>query len=698
MASNNVILDMIRKEESSAIRDLIGAIKLISQDSQNENVKKLLSHAEQSIGTGRKEKRQMCKVVFTIPDDSLESWCKKLRAKKIKPANKVHFKESDRCAYKNTNEDSYTVDLTDVQSLAEYDYRDKNKGEEKSAEITEAKRLAKDTAEQQNVKAVRQNPDWVLLKRDSENDTRTEDSLIRFLSDKNPDWFATIENVKNFGERVGYDERHYKTCLDRLVSYYTPKIRVITEKMVANDLATFLSNQTMPESEFEVIDSQIKQLVRQPGDKIRSTMSHLLALAQMLHKDATEPEKSLLIHKMMIIGLANFTIGETNANLQSAMEHCKLYNQTVSWEQLLEGVVQSEIRHGVPNVPLSLTSTATPSVMTFNVDTKVNTMVEGIPPLVQTGLDLSWPEKSRFHDYSDQLMYTSAPQNVLQQVQNHADSSSERREPVTQSSEAASTAAKIVVESLINELTTPDHSPEKFSDATSETPVEKVPEKQVEPRRTTRQGTKPDKYASVHNIDFGKGVIDILAARIAETIRNRSRTKSRDSKKSRSKSRSRSRDKKAKANVAVPTKSPSRDSSRGRDSSKKSNYNSRNSNDRSRSRERPKSEPRDSSRNSRNPRYRSNSRDGRNNRSKSWSTKEMEKGNNCSVDYDPTKEKRCLKCLTENLHHEFQCEQFFRRSKFNCRNCNKGFHWQEECKYTPPDAGRNIQHSQRGGN
>ena len=57
----------------------------------------------------------------------------------------------------------------------------------------------------------------------------------------------------------------------------------------------------------------------------------------------------------------------------------------------------------------------------------------------------------------------------------------------------------------------------------------------------------------------------------------------------------------------------------------------------------------------------------------------MNKGINCSADYKPRYEFRCLKYMTEGNHHEFHCKKFYRRSKFVCSNCKGGFHFREEC-------------------
>ena len=65
--------------------------------------------------------------------------------------------------------------------------------------------------------------------------------------------------------------------------------------------------------------------------------------------------------------------------------------------------------------------------------------------------------------------------------------------------------------------------------------------------------------------------------------------------------------------------------------------------------------------------------------SRKWNDKDMNKGINCSADYKPRYEFRCLKCMTEGNHHEFHCKKFYRRSKFVCSNCKGGFHFSMEC-------------------
>jgi len=68
-------------------------------------------------------------------------------------------------------------------------------------------------------------------------------------------------------------------------------------------------------------------------------------------------------------------------------------------------------------------------------------------------------------------------------------------------------------------------------------------------------------------------------------------------------------------------------------------------------------------------------------RNRRWNDKDMIKGVNCHQDYDPRKEFRCLKCMSENDHHEFYCKKYYRRGKFPCKTCSRGMHYADECDY-----------------
>jgi hypothetical protein len=80
----------------------------------------------------------------------------------------------------------------------------------------------------------------------------------------------------------GYTLTHYKRVLVRFVSHFDPPLRPITENMEATKMATFLSNLTLHNKEFEIFETQIHKLVRSPGQKIKAVMSHLHAVVKEL--------------------------------------------------------------------------------------------------------------------------------------------------------------------------------------------------------------------------------------------------------------------------------------------------------------------------------------------------------------------------------------------------------------------------------
>jgi hypothetical protein len=57
----------------------------------------------------------------------------------------------------------------------------------------------------------------------------------------------------------------------------------------------------------------------------------------------------------------------------------------------------------------------------------------------------------------------------------------------------------------------------------------------------------------------------------------------------------------------------------------------------------------------------------------------MRKGENCSLNYDPLKEKSCFKCGRPG-HHEFECFKYERYSPKKCTVCDRLNHFAEDCK------------------
>ena len=62
-----------------------------------------------------------------------------------------------------------------------------------------------------NIAALRHTKKWELLKRELPNDTRIEDSLLRFTDEnrRKPEWNTVVQNLKRHGEANGYDMIHF---------------------------------------------------------------------------------------------------------------------------------------------------------------------------------------------------------------------------------------------------------------------------------------------------------------------------------------------------------------------------------------------------------------------------------------------------------------------------------------------------------
>jgi hypothetical protein len=57
----------------------------------------------------------------------------------------------------------------------------------------------------------------------------------------------------------------------------------------------------------------------------------------------------------------------------------------------------------------------------------------------------------------------------------------------------------------------------------------------------------------------------------------------------------------------------------------------------------------------------------------------MKKGENCSLHYDPLKQKSCSKCGKPE-HHEFECFKYKKYSPKKCAICDKLNHFAQDCK------------------
>jgi hypothetical protein len=551
----SLFLDAIRSKERTAGPDMLLLLEYVQltatpnrDDAQNQRFAELTAEL-----TPAEQKLPDAPLDFMIPEHSLDDWIRVLTEGNVRAIRGIHFKENNGCVYKNTAADSYEVNVEEAGYAARDAVQPAPNEAAQQALLNDGMRAAR-TA---NRLAQTRIKNWVLLKRELPNDTRVEDSLLRYVDEhrKKPEWGIVITNLKNHGEKSGYDTVHYKQALDRWISFFLPSLQKITESMTPNEVVNLLISMHKPKSQFDILQKEMMDLVRLPGEDLESKIALLKSLATSVYKDFTEHERLSNVERILLNGILQFTHGVTRKNAELTIEFEKRQGKHVSLDCILKGAINSERVYGTPTMPLPYNKPLNPAKMVHNVRTEIHSGLSGLRPLVDNGL------------YCNSVGVTSNPLQLVDSSHMYA-------------------AQSISLETLkpwINDLVT------------------------------------------YYVANAGKiGVSD----------------------------------------ERYPSKSPPRRNSSYRDK------NASNSTSRS------------------NSRNRSSSRDGRNynrrdNRKKSsdrkWSESEIEKGVNCSIDYKPKYEFRCLKCMTENSHHEFQCKKFHRRAKYACTNCGKGFHFRDEC-------------------
>jgi hypothetical protein len=325
----------------------------------------------------------------------------------------------------------------------------------------------------------------------------------------------------------------------------------------------------------------------------------------------------------------------------------------------------------MPKTELKFQNIVENSVFCFNVDTRMGYSPE---PLVNTGLGISYTNKSKADEkpdtsrpppnYRENLSIENTSGSFLGWRQEKKDDSKDSTMETLEKAEqlddekgnqtdkqpANDELWKSVFEQLSNIYDTNDDTAINVSKS-EEQPVTSTP--LPNGTQMTKSGRKvvPPNRLQINNL-----TVDVLTAVIKENVKKQLGYK-RDNSKNRSNSRNRGQDRESRKdkhegqNRRSDSQNRNRTDSRGQRTFRKNRSDSQN----------------------RRPRSFSNRRE----RTKTWSDTDFAeaRGIKCSRDYDPRREKKCLKCLTEGTHHEFECKKYLRRSK----NCNKGFHWAEEC-------------------
>ena len=131
----------------------------------------------------------------------------------------MHYKEIKDCLYKTQHRTIHEQDAGFAAKDIYFAGAGANKDAWEQDKANKAYERGSKNARTTNATARRPPQNWVLLKRVGLNDSRMEDTAIRYMDfqkraeDRTPDWQVITRNLKLTGESVGYDERHYSISM-----------------------------------------------------------------------------------------------------------------------------------------------------------------------------------------------------------------------------------------------------------------------------------------------------------------------------------------------------------------------------------------------------------------------------------------------------------------------------------------------------
>ena len=320
---------------------------------------------------------------FTIPTQSLEQVF--ALQQYVRPKPHIHYRQENGKNYYNTNVAMLAYQDPEVEgATAMNNFLAANPNAQDGA-LTREYTRARNAAIIANGQARQQIPVWELCTRTEPNDTRVEDTLLVFLDDthRQVDWYATVFNIRDAGEAMGYTLEHYNRVMNRFVSYYEPKLLPSLRDLDANNAARFLLSLKVPVPMRQRKYNDILSLVREANTPLRTVMAQLLALATAYYQNEPQAQRPNLINALMIKGLQIFTSGQTNVALNTHIRHNLNVNRQNNYAHLLHAAILSEELHGSPPVRLHFSQPGqTVSIFNTTFDPVDATIVQTYPPVM----------------------------------------------------------------------------------------------------------------------------------------------------------------------------------------------------------------------------------------------------------------------------------------------------------------------------
>ena len=296
--------------------------------------------------------RKITEFTFTEPALSIQDIAGMEKYRPMKPG--THIQDDDSVIYYNSRiQDSDYVDpeIFAIQARTEDQAAHPERTAAQLQQVYDTNFRAQT---ERNVGIFAQPPNWVLIKRKAQNDTRLEDSLLQYSDKKHThvDWYNTINTLKETGTAIGYTRQHYKRVLTRFVSYFKPEMSQVAQRLNIDELARILMTSTMPSTETEMLLEEIKKLTRKTGETLRVPMSSLYSLATSYYGTAIGAEDPQ-ITRILFNGLQHFTTGTTREQLQKLIKHSQLHKIKLDYHDVLQTCIETENNTGIPTTDLT---------------------------------------------------------------------------------------------------------------------------------------------------------------------------------------------------------------------------------------------------------------------------------------------------------------------------------------------------------
>ena len=519
---------------------------------------------------------------------------------------------------------------------------------------------------------------FVEISRPESSDLPSEIAACHFLDGAKTviDWSESLPNLKALAQERIFTENMTRKALHRLVSRFTPEHAHLVSDMTANEMANYLLRTETNRDKAAFRRRELYELVRKPEAELRAPLTTARRLIDRIYP-ADNANLAMQRSSAWRMAIISFLPDELAIPISERLRVANEICQPITDAELEAMAYQSEeMYRKTPSFPLkfgrTIGSLPVSAMIQFNSMEngiasnnipnhgfsvpgygRLNQTYPLIPPMADYGQAVRQQEAARQAERAQQA--AALEQAVVQQQQ----LAQQHQEEADFLNKQLITLQQQEQEAAADLLPRAHETPQKGPQTTARQQLEAS----VELHSINLHSPQNDRLNRLEN------QIELLALTIKE-----GRLTSEERKES---TQTRNQSKETSQLSSSRGYSASRQQTeRGRSASNSAQYQSR---------QQSKSPGRQNGSSAYAPDRRSRKDDHSADRRREQSFQarqtypKMRKGENCSLEYDPLKQKSCSKCSRPG-HHEFECYKYDRYSPKKCTVCDKLNHFAGDCK------------------